>query len=181
LKLKILLLFLGRELFRAPSFTHTHTHYTLYTNIHHTHHEPHTHAQHDTTHHTRYQNHTPQTTRTANLKNGAEEHFAQITQLERAVNKAKAELHQSRVANLSARAQQSRVGTGQTPVSSAINQQPSSVGGKKLYSKALSSYIDKRYKLTVKRSRINRQMIKSVLKTKVNPTEINLALNYLSC
>jgi hypothetical protein len=86
----------------------------------------------------------------ANLKNSAEEHVAQITQLEREVNKAKAELHQSRVANLPARAQPSRGGTGQTPLTSAINQQPSSDGGKKLYSEVLSSCLDKRYKLTVK-------------------------------
>jgi hypothetical protein len=35
-----------------------------------------------------------------NLKNSALEHIAQITQLEREVNKAKADLHDSRVANL---------------------------------------------------------------------------------
>jgi hypothetical protein len=86
----------------------------------------------------------------ANLKNSAEEHIAQITQLEREVNKAKAEVHQSTVANLPARAQPSRGGIWQTPVTSAINQQPSSGGGKKLYSEVSSSCLDKRYKLTVK-------------------------------
>jgi len=111
----------------------------------------------------------------ANLKNSAEEHIAQITQLEREVNKAKAEVHQSTVANLPARAQPSRGGIWQTPVTSAINQQPSSGGGKKLYSEVSSSCLDKRYKLTVK-SKSNQliEMTKSVLKTKVNPTEIKV-------
>jgi len=113
----------------------------------------------------------------ANLKNSAEEHNVQITQLEREVNKAKAELHQSRVANLPARTQPSRGGTGQTPATSEINQQPSSGGGKKLYSEVLSSCLDKRYKLTVKsKSNQSTEIIKSVLKTKVNPTEIKVGI-----
>jgi len=113
----------------------------------------------------------------ANLKNSAEEHNVQITQLEREVNKAKAELHQSRFANLPARALPSRGGSGQTPATSAINQQPSSGGGKKLYSEVLSSCLDKRYKLTVKsKSNQSTEMIKSVLKTKVNPTEIKVGI-----
>jgi hypothetical protein len=113
----------------------------------------------------------------ANLKNSAEEHIAQITQLEREINKAKAELHQSRVANLPVRAQLSRGGIGQTPVTSGINQQPSSGGGRKLYSEVLSSCLDKRYKLTVKsKSNQSTGMITSVLKTKVNPTEIKVGI-----
>jgi hypothetical protein len=113
----------------------------------------------------------------ANLKNSAEEHIAQITQLQRKVNKAKVELHQSRVTNLPARAQPSWGGTWQTPVTSAINQHPSSSGGKKLYSEVLSSCLDKRYKLTVKsKSNQSTETIKSVLKTKVNPTEIKVGI-----
>jgi len=69
----------------------------------------------------------------ANLKNSAGEHIAQITQLEREVHKSKPGLHQSRFAILPARPQPSRGGTGQPPVTSAINQQPSSGGGKKIY------------------------------------------------
>jgi len=116
----------------------------------------------------------------ANLKNSAQEHIVQITQLEREVNKAKAELHQSSVANLPARAQPSNGGTGQSAVTSAINQPPSSGGGKKIYSEVLSSCLDKRYKLTVKsKSNQSTEMIKSVLKTKVNPTEIKVGIKSL--
>jgi len=89
----------------------------------------------------------------------------------------KAELHDRRVAKLPARGQPYRGGTGQTPVTSAINQQPSSGGGKKLYSEALSSCLEKRYKLTVKsNSNQSTEMIKSVLKTKVNPTKIKVGI-----
>jgi hypothetical protein len=113
----------------------------------------------------------------ANLKNSAEEHIAQIAQLESEVNKAKAELHQSRFANLPTRAQPSRGGTGQIPLTSMINQQASSGGSKKLYSELLSSCLDKRYKLTVKsKSNQSTEIIKSVLKTKVNPTELKVGI-----
>jgi hypothetical protein len=65
----------------------------------------------------------------------------------------------------------------QTPVTIGVNQLPTTGGGKKLYSEALSSSLDKRYKLTVKsKSNLSTEMIKSVLKTKVNPTEIKVGV-----
>jgi hypothetical protein len=75
------------------------------------------------------------------------------------------------------RAQPSSGGIGQPAVTSAINQQPSYGGGKKIYSEVLSSCLYKRYKLTVKsKSNQSTEMIKSVLKTKVNPTEIKVGI-----
>jgi hypothetical protein len=111
------------------------------------------------------------------LKNNAEEHIVKITQLESEVNKVKAELQESRVIKLSARVLPSRGGTGQTPITSVKHQQPSSGGAKKLYSEVFSIGFDKRYKLTVK-SRFNQsaEMIKSVLETKVNPTEMKVGI-----
>jgi hypothetical protein len=88
-----------------------------------------------------------------------------------------AELHQSSVAKLAASTQPSRGGTWQTAVTSAVNQQPSSGGGKKIYSEVLSSCLDKRYNLTLKsKSNQSTEMIKIVLKTKVNPTDIKVGI-----
>jgi hypothetical protein len=104
------------------------------------------------------------------LKYTAEEQIVKIIQLESDVNKLKAELQESGVVNLSARVQPSRGGTGQIPVTSVKHQQPSSGG-------VLITGFDKRYKLTVK-SRFSQsaETIKSVLKTKVNPTEMKVGI-----
>jgi hypothetical protein len=64
----------------------------------------------------------------------------------------------------------SRDGTGQTTISSMQCQLPSSGGVKKLYSEALSTGVDKRYKLMVKsKHNLSTEAIKSVLKTKLIP------------
>jgi hypothetical protein len=100
-----------------------------------------------------------------------------ITQLENEINKSEAELQESGVDKLLARVQPSRGATGQTPVTSVKHQQPSSGGAKKLYSKVLSTGFDKRYKLTVKlRFNQSTETIKSVLKTKANPTEMKVGI-----
>jgi len=56
----------------------------------------------------------------------------------------KEKLRESKVANLPERAQPSSGGTGQTPVTGVNHQQPSFGEGKKLYSQALTTGLDKR-------------------------------------
>lgn len=70
--------------------------------------------------------------------------------LEGELNKEKAELRDSRVANLPGCALPSSGGIGQTPVYSTQNQLSYIGGAKKLYSEAVYTSVDKRYKLLVK-------------------------------
>jgi len=89
----------------------------------------------------------------------------------------KAKLLESKVANLPERAQPSRGGSGQTPATGVNHQQPSFGGSKKLYSEALTTGLDKRYKLTVRsKSKQSPEMIKTVLRTYVNPTEMRVGI-----
>ena len=55
----------------------------------------------------------------------------------------KAKLRESRVANLPQRSQPSSGGTGEAPVTGVNHQLPSIGGGKKLYSQALTTGLDK--------------------------------------
>lgn len=102
-----------------------------------------------------------------NLKNSGEEQTIKIDQLEGELNKVKAELRDSRVANLTGRALQCRGRIGQTPTSSMQNQLPSFGGANKLYSEAVNTSVDKRYKLLV-RSKLNlsTEAFKNTLKKK---------------
>ena len=112
-----------------------------------------------------------------NLKNSADEHIVQITQLEGEVNRMKAKLKESRVANLPERAQPSSGGTGQAPVTGVNHQLPSIGGGKKLYSQALATGLEKRHKLTVRsKSNQSTEMIKTALRTYINPTEMRVGI-----
>jgi hypothetical protein len=66
---------------------------------------------------------------------------------------------------------------GQTPVTGVNHQQPSFGCGKKLYSEAFTAGIDKRYKLTVKsKSKQSTEMIETVLRTYVIPTEMGVGI-----
>jgi hypothetical protein len=111
-----------------------------------------------------------------NLKNSVGEHIAQITQLESEVSTMKAKMRESEIANVE-RALPSRGGLGRAQETGVGHQQPPVGGGKKLYSVVLNTGHEKRYKLTV-RSKANQssEMIKTALKTSVNPTEIGVGI-----
>jgi hypothetical protein len=112
-----------------------------------------------------------------NLKNSGEEQTTKINQLAGELNKAKAELNEIRVADFTGRALPSRGGIGQTPYRGMQNQTPSIGGAKKLYSEALNSSVDKRYKLLVKsKLNLSTEAIKNALKTNVNPTAMKIGV-----
>ena len=114
-----------------------------------------------------------------NLKN-MEEEYTSILQLEGELNKAKADTS-SRVTNLQGRGLPSRGGPDLT-VQDRRNQLPPTGGAKKLYSEALNSKVDKRFKLLVKSK--NNQLtkaIKNALKTSVNPKEIRVGIKSFKC
>ena len=71
----------------------------------------------------------------------------------------------------------SRNGIGQTPAGSLQRPLPSSSGAKKLYSEAVHTSIDKRFKLLVK-SKVNlsTEAIKTVVKTNINPTAMKVGV-----
>jgi hypothetical protein len=107
-----------------------------------------------------------------NLKNKEEEHTTRILQLEGELNNAKA-YTSSRVTNLQGRELPSRGGPELTLVQDTRNQLPPTGGAKKLYSEALNSKVDKRFKLLVKSKHSQpTEAIKNALKTSVNPKEI---------
>jgi ribosomal protein L29 len=112
-----------------------------------------------------------------NLKNSGEKQTMKINQLEGELSKVKAELRESRVANLPGCALPSRGGIGQIPTSSTQNQLPSIGGAKKLYSEVVNTSVDKRYKVLVK-SKLNllTETIKNALKTNVNPTVMKVGV-----
>ena len=85
----------------------------------------------------------------ANLKNKEEEHTTRINQLEGELNTAIAADKCSRVTNLQGKRLPSMGESGQTLVQDKCNQLPPTGGGRKLYSEAVSSRIDKRFKLFV--------------------------------
>jgi hypothetical protein len=115
-----------------------------------------------------------------NPKNSAEEHMGKITVLEREVQKVKAELQESRTANLSVRVPPSMVGIGQTPATSVKQVQSPFGGARKLYSDVTSASTEKRYKLTVKsKPKQSPETIKNVLKTNINPTELKVGIKTL--
>ena len=111
-----------------------------------------------------------------NLKNKKEEYTMRIHQLEGELNKAKANLS-SRVTNLQGRGLPSRGGSGLTFVQDSRDQLPPTGGAKKLYSEAVNSRVDKRFKPLVK-SKHNHptKVIKNALKTTINPTEIRVGI-----
>ena len=74
-----------------------------------------------------------------NLRNSVEEQTTKINQLVGELNKAKAELMDSRVANLPGRTQPSRGRIGQTTTSAPHYQLPPSSGPTKLYSEAVNA------------------------------------------
>lgn len=116
----------------------------------------------------------------ANLKNSAEEHSVQISRLESEVNTMKTKLRECRVSNLPESAQPSRGALGKTPEAGVNHHLTSFGGGKKLYFEALTTGIDKRYKLAVtSRSKQSTEIIKTVLRENVNPTEMRVGIKTL--
>ena len=114
-----------------------------------------------------------------NMKNSAGEKMAKISVLESEVKKAKAELHERRVVNLSAREPPYRGGSGITPAAGVKQVLPSS-GAKKLYSEVTSESIEKRYKIMViSKSDQPPETIKSILKSQINPTEKKVGIKSL--
>ena len=112
-----------------------------------------------------------------NLKNRGEEQNKEINRLEGELNKAKEELRNSRIANLPGRATPSRNGIGQTPEGSLHCQLPPSDGARKLYSEAVCTSTDKRFKLLVKsKSNFSTEAIKMVVKTNINPTAMKVGV-----
>jgi hypothetical protein len=111
-----------------------------------------------------------------NLKNNEEENITRIQQLEGELNKAKAGLG-NRVSNLEGRGLPSRGGSGVTFVQDRRNFLPRTGRAKKLYSEAVNSTVDRRFKLLVK-SKHNHptEEIKNALKTSVNPKDISVGI-----
>jgi septal ring factor EnvC (AmiA/AmiB activator) len=106
-----------------------------------------------------------------NLKNSGEEQNKEINRLEGELNKMKEQLRNSRIANLLGHATPSRNGIGQTPEGSLHRQLPPSGGARKIYSEAVCTSTDKRFKLLVKsKSNLSTEAIKTVVKTTINPT-----------
>ena len=115
-----------------------------------------------------------------NLRNCGEEQTMKINQLVGELNKAKAELRESRAANLPGHVQPSRGGLGQPTASDTQYQQPSSGGTKKLYSEAVCANVEKIYKLMVKsRQNLSTEEVKNTLKTKVNPIVMRVGIKSL--
>jgi hypothetical protein len=66
---------------------------------------------------------------------------------------------------------------GQNPIPGMQNQLPSIGGAKKLYSEAVSSSVDKRYKLLVKsKPNLWTEAIKNALRTNVDPTAMKIGI-----
>jgi hypothetical protein len=115
-----------------------------------------------------------------NLRSSGEEQTLKINQLVGELNKAKAELMESRVANLPGCVKPSRGGIGQTAASANHHQLTPSGGPKKLYSEAASANVEKRYKLMVKQKLdLSTEEVKNALRTKVNPTVMKVGIKTL--
>ena len=114
-----------------------------------------------------------------NLRNSVEEQTTKINQLVGELNKAKAELMESRVANLPGRTQPSRGGMGRT-TSAPHYQLPPSGGPKKLYSEAVIASAEKIYKFMVKsKLDLSTEEVRNVLRTNVNPTVMKVDIRTL--
>ena len=106
--------------------------------------------------------------------------MAKINLLESEVKKGKAELQERRDANLSAREPPSRDGTGKLPAAGTKQVLPSPGGARKLYSEVTRENIDKRYKIIVKsKSDLSPETIRSILKSKISPTEMKVGIKSL--
>jgi hypothetical protein len=112
-----------------------------------------------------------------NLKNCGEGQTIKINELAGELRKAKAEIRESRFVNLKGRELPSRGGIWQHPTISVQNELPSIGGAKKLYSEAVRSSAEKRYKLLVQ-SKMNlpTETIENSLKTNVNPTAMKIGV-----
>jgi hypothetical protein len=74
----------------------------------------------------------------------------------------------------------SRDGTGKTPAAGVKHVLPSAGGAKKLYAEVARESIEKRYKIMVKsKSDQSPETIKSILKSKINPTEMKVDVKSL--
>ena len=74
----------------------------------------------------------------------------------------------------------SRDGTGKTPAAGVKHVLPSAAGAKKLYAEVARESIEKRYKIMVKsKSDQSPETIKSILKSKINPTEMKVGVKSL--
>ena len=115
-----------------------------------------------------------------NLQNSGEEQTMKTNQVGCELNEAKAELRGSRVANRPDSALLSRGGIGQTAVPDIQDQLSSTGGAKKLYSEAVNTSVDKRFKLLVK-SKFKHwtERIESALRTNTNHTVIKFGINSL--
>ena len=115
-----------------------------------------------------------------NLNNSVEEQMAKVGLLESEVKKAKAQLQGRRAADLSARYPPCRDGTGKTPAAGVKHVLPLAGGAEKLYAEVASESIEKRYKIMVKtKSDQSPETIKSILKSKINPTEMKIGVKSL--
>jgi hypothetical protein len=112
-----------------------------------------------------------------NLKDRGEEQNKEIIRLGGELNKAKEELRNGRVANITGRAVTSRSRPGPTSEGSLQRQLPPSSGANKLYYEAVNTSTDKRFKLLVKsKTNLTTEAIKSVVKTNVNPTAMKVGV-----
>jgi hypothetical protein len=103
-----------------------------------------------------------------------------INQLVGELNKVKADLMESRVANLPGCAKPSRGCIEQTAASANHHQLTPSGRSKKLYSEAASANVEKRYKLMVKpRLDLSTEEVKNALRTKVNPMVMKVGIKTL--
>ena len=115
-----------------------------------------------------------------NLTNNVEEQTAKTNQLAGELNKVKAELMDSKVANPPGHTQPSRGEIGQTTTSAPQYQLPPSGGPKKLYSDAVRTRTETRYKLMVKSKLVlSTEEVKNVLRTNVNPTVMKVGIRTL--
>ena len=81
----------------------------------------------------------------------------------------------SRVADISGHTATSSIGAVETSVDSPHRILPPGGGAKYLYSEALRSRSDKRFKLLVKsKSSLTTEAINTVVKTNINPTTLNV-------
>jgi hypothetical protein len=113
------------------------------------------------------------------MNNSVKEQIAKIGLLESEVKKAKAQLEGRRAANLSARYATFRDETGETPAAGVKHVLPLAGGAKKLYAEVANESIEKRYVVVKSKSDLSPETIISILKSKINPTEMKVGVKSL--
>jgi hypothetical protein len=112
-----------------------------------------------------------------NLNISGEEQDKKINQLGVELNKANETIRNSKVAGIKGLAVTSRSGVGPDPDGSPRCHLPSSGAARKLYSEVMRINTDKTFKIMVRsRSNLSTEVIKSVVKTNFNPTEMKVGV-----